>query len=48
MEIIPKKGDISKYDMIQIILKCCVSQMYLIVMSPNIKHMHDQIDHIEK
>ena len=37
-----------KYDMIQIIFKFCVSQMYLIVLLPNIKRMHNQIDLIEK
>ena len=38
----------SKYDIIQIIFKCCVSQMYLIVMLPNIKHTYIQIDLIVK
>ena len=33
-----------KYDIIQIIFKCCVSQMYLIVLLPNIKHTYDHID----
>ena len=32
-----KKGNMSKYDIIQIIFKCCVSQMYLKVLLPNIK-----------
>ena len=36
MEIMLKKGNISKYDIIQIIFKCCVSQIYLVVMLPNI------------
>ena len=49
MEImLGKKGNISKYNIIQIIFKCCVSQMYLIVLLPNIKRMYDQIDMIEK
>ena len=38
----------SKYDIRQIIFKFRVSQMYLIVMLPNIKRMYDQIDQIEK
>ena len=46
--IIKKKGNVSKYDIIQIIFKCCVLQMYLIVLLPNIKRMYDQIDQIEK
>ena len=36
-----------KYDTIQIIFKCCVSQMYLIVLLPNIKRTYDQFDMIE-
>ena len=43
-----KKGDISKYDIIQIIFKCCASQIYLIVILPNIELMYGQIDLIEK
>ena len=43
-----KKGNKSEYDIIQIIFKCCVSQMYLMVLLPNIKLMYDQIDQIEK
>ena len=31
----------------QIIFKCCVSQMYLIVLLPNIKCMYDLIDLID-
>ena len=46
MEIMLEKK--SKYDIIQIIFKCCVSQMYLILLLPNIKHMYDQINLIEK
>ena len=38
----------SKYNIIQIIFKFCVSQMYLIVMLPNIKGTYDQIDLIGK
>ena len=33
----------SKYDLRQIIFKCCVSQMYLIVLLPNRKRTYDQI-----
>ena len=43
-----KKGNIFKYDIIQIIFKYCVSQIYLIVLLPNIKRMYDQINLIEK
>ena len=38
----------SEYDIIQKIFKCCVSQMYLILLSPNIKRTYDQVDLIEK
>ena len=38
----------SEYDIIQIIFKCCESEMYLIVLSPNYKRTYDQIDLIEK
>ena len=38
----------SKYDIIQIIFKLCVSQMYLIVLLPNLKRTYDQIDQTEK
>ena len=49
MEImLQKKGNIPKYDIRQIIFKCCVSQMYLIVLLPNIKHRYGQIDLIKK
>ena len=44
MEIMQKKGNISKYDIIQIIFKLYVSQIYLIVLLPNIKRMYDRID----
>ena len=37
-----------KYDIIQIIFKCCVSQMYFIVLLPNLKCTYDHIDLIEK
>ena len=37
-----------KYDIIKIKFKCCVSQMYLIVLVPNIKFTYDQVDLIEK
>ena len=48
MGIMQKKRNISKYDIRKIIFKCCVSQLYLIVLLPNIKCMCDQIDQIEK
>ena len=35
--MIEKNKNMSKYDIIQVIFKCCVSQMYSIVLSPNIK-----------
>ena len=38
----------SKYDTIMIILKLCVSKMYLIVLLPNLKRTYDQIDQINK
>ena len=38
----------SKYDIIQIIFKCCVSQMFLIVLLPNLISMYDLIALIEK
>ena len=47
-KMLRKKVNISKYDIIQIIFKCRVSQMYLIVLLLNIKHMYDHIDIIEK
>ena len=43
-----QKKNMSKYDIINIIFKCCVSQMYIIVLLPNIKRMYDQIDQIGK
>ena len=43
-----KKGNVSKYDIGQIMFKCCVSQMYLIVLLPYIKRMYDQINLIKK
>ena len=39
-----KKENTPKYDIIKIIFKCCPSQMYLIVLIPNIKHMYDKIN----
>ena len=49
MEImLEKKGNMLKYDIIHIVFKCCVSQMYPIVMLPNIKRTYDQINLIEK
>ena len=38
----------SKYDIIQILLKYCVSQMYIIVVLHNIKRTYDEINQIEK
>ena len=38
----------SKYGILQIIFKLCVSQMYRILLLPNIKHTYDHIDMIEK
>ena len=43
-----KKGNLSTYTIKLILLKCCVSQMYLIVLLPRIKDTYDKIDHIEK
>ena len=37
-----------KNDIILIVLKCCVSQMYLIVLLHNLKHMYDQINQIDQ
>ena len=48
MEIMLKKENISKYDIILIVFKFSISQMYLIVPLPNIKRMYNQIDLIEK
>ena len=49
MEIIFKKiGNMSKYDIIQRIFKCCVSKMCFIVLLPNVKGTYNQIDPIEK
>ena len=46
--ILKKKGNVLKYDIILIIFKYCVSQMYLIVLLPNLKHTYDQIDQIDE
>ena len=43
-----KKRNNLEYDIIQIISKCCESEMYLIVLLPNYKHTYDQINLIEK
>ena len=49
MEImLGKKGNMSKYTIIQIIFKCCASQIYIIVLLPNIKLTYDHIDLIKK
>ena len=37
-----------KYDIMQIIFKCCVSQMYLIVLLTDIKLTYNQINLIKK
>ena len=42
-----KKEIKSKYDIKQIIFKCCESEMYLIVLLPNYKRTYDQINQIE-
>ena len=46
--MLENKGNMSKYDIILIILKYCVSQIYLIALLPNLKHTHDYIDQIDK
>ena len=38
----------SKYDIIQIIFKCYVSKMYIIVLLPNIERTYNQINLVEK
>ena len=43
-----KRGNRLEYDIIQIIFKLCESNMYLIVLLPNMKRTYDQIDPIEK
>ena len=43
-----KKVNMIKYDIRQIIFKYYVSQIYLIVMLPNMKRTCDQISLIEK
>ena len=48
LKIMPKKGIKSKYDIIQIILKYCESEMYRIVLLPSCKHTYDQSDLIKK
>ena len=39
-----KKQKNSEYDIIQIIFKCCESEMYIIVLLPNYKRTYDQIE----
>ena len=46
--MLKKKGDHLEYDIIQIILKCCESDMYLILLLPNYKRTYDQINQSEK
>ena len=46
--MLKKKGDMSEYDITQIIFKCCVSYMYLIVLSSNLKCTYDQIDRVKR
>ena len=48
LKIMQKKGIKSEYDIIQIIFKCCESEMYLIVQLPNYRRTYDHIDMIEK
>ena len=48
LKITQKKEIKSEYDIIQIIIKCCESDMYLIVQFPNYKCTYDQIDLIKK
>ena len=43
-----KKRNKSEYDIIEIIFKCCESEMYIIVLLPNYKRTYDQIDLIKK
>ena len=43
-----KEENKPEYDIIQIIFKCCESEMYLIVLLPNYKRTYDHIDMIEK
>ena len=43
-----EKLNMLKYDIRQIIFKCCVSHMNLIVLLPNIKRTYNQINLIEK
>ena len=47
-KMLEKKGNMLKYDIINIIFKCCALQMYIIVLLPNIKRMYDQIYLIKK
>ena len=42
--MLAKKENMSKYNIIQIIFKCCVSKIYLTVLSHNIERVYDQID----
>ena len=46
--MLEKKGNMSKYDIIQRIFKCCVSQIYIIVLLSNMKRTHNHIGLIEK
>ena len=48
MVIMLKKGNMSEYAIIKIILKCYVSYMYLIVLSLNLKRTYDKIDLMKK
>ena len=43
-----KKENKPEYDIIQIISKCCESEMYIILLLPNYKRTYDQIDLIKK
>ena len=46
--MLQRKENISKYDIIQITFKFCVSQMYLIVLLPNKKHTYNHINIIKR
>ena len=43
-----KKGNKSKYNIMQIIFKCCEPEMYLTVVLTNYKRTYNQINLIEK
>ena len=43
-----KKENKLEYNILQIIFKCCESDMYLILLLPNYKRTYDQIDLAKK